>query len=64
VVEQERKEKGLMEDTQNILNIITGVVTVASILVSLLPVPEEGSRLQRVYKLVDVLALNILKKKK
>jgi len=44
------------------LNVITTVVTIASVIVSILPKPKATSRLNKVYKLLDILALNIIHK--
>jgi hypothetical protein len=44
-------------------NIVAAVVTLASTIAAVTPTPTAGSKLALVYKLVDVLALNIGKAK-
>ena len=43
--------------------VVAGVVTLASAITALTPTPKQGSLLSFVYKLIEVLALNIGKAK-
>ena len=45
------------------LGIITGVVCVASIICSLTPTPKDDAMIAKLYKILEVLALNIGKAK-
>jgi hypothetical protein len=45
------------------LQVITAIVTGASVIAAITPTPKPKTRLARVYKLIDILALNVLKAK-
>ena len=49
--------------TNDILSVVTLVVTLASIFAALTPTPPPGSRWAKVYALIDFLAANIGKAK-
>lgn len=53
-----------MDITTTTIQIFTAVVTIASVIKVFLPIPKKTSRWFTVYKLIDILALNILKSKK
>jgi len=44
-------------------NIVTGVIALASAITSVTPTPALGSKLGKVYKVIDFLALNVGKAK-
>ena len=44
-------------------NTVTTIVTLASVVAAVTPTPKPGTKLAKAYKLVDLLALNILKAK-
>ena len=45
------------------IGIITGVVCLASIICALTPTPKDDAMISKLYKIVELLALNILKAK-
>jgi hypothetical protein len=45
------------------IGIITGVVCAASIICALTPTPKDDAMISKLYKIVELLALNILKAK-
>lgn len=47
----------------DVLGILTGVVTVASLVVKLTPTPKDDKAVAKVWKLLDTLALNPKQKK-
>tara|TARA_Y100001937_G_scaffold99951_1_gene136625 strand:- start:628 stop:789 length:162 start_codon:yes stop_codon:yes gene_type:complete len=52
-----------MEFILNIVSIVTSIVTVASIVAAITPTPKDDVWIGKLYKLVDVLAINIGKAK-
>jgi len=46
------------------LGIVTGVVALASIICALTPTPKDDAMIGKLYKLIEMLALNIGKAKK
>ena len=46
-----------------LLSIVTGAVTVASLIASLTPTPKDDTIVAKLYKYVDLLALNVGKAK-
>lgn len=44
-------------------NTVTVLVTVASIIAAVTPTPPKGSKWATIYKLIDIVALNVLKAK-
>ena len=46
-----------------LLSILTGVVTVASLVASLTPTPKDDTFVSKLYKYLDLLALNVGKAK-
>ena len=47
----------------NIVGIVTAIVTVSSIIAAITPTPADDVWIGKLYKLIDLLALNILKAK-
>lgn len=43
--------------------VVTAVITLASAIAAVTPTPKKGSKLAKVYALIDLLALNIAKAK-
>ncbi|HAU28974.1 MAG TPA: hypothetical protein DCW68_02550 [Rhodospirillaceae bacterium] len=54
----------MVEHTDELIQIITGIVTVASLVAALTPTPQDDSIMAKIRKLVDFLALNIANAKK
>mgnify|MGYP001362745539 FL=1 len=52
-----------MEFILNLVSVVTSIVTVASIVAALTPTPKDDVWIGKLYKLVDVLAINIGKAK-
>ena len=52
----------LIQDN-GLVTIVTSVVTVFSVIAAATPTPKEGSILAKLYRLVDVLAINVGKAK-
>ena len=52
-----------MEFILNLVSVVTSIVTVASIVAALTPTPKDDVWIGKLYKLVDLLALNIGKAK-
>tara|TARA_R100001510_G_C7484024_1_gene94758 strand:+ start:284 stop:457 length:174 start_codon:yes stop_codon:yes gene_type:complete len=52
-----------MEILANVVGIITAIVTVSSIVAAITPTPKDDIWIGKLYKLIDLLALNILKAK-
>tara|TARA_R100001086_G_C11781137_1_gene243686 strand:+ start:745 stop:918 length:174 start_codon:yes stop_codon:yes gene_type:complete len=52
-----------MEFIVNIISIVTAVVTVSSIIAAITPTPKDDVWIGKLYKLIDALALNIMKAK-
>ena len=44
-------------------NIVTGVIALASAVTAVTPTPAQGSKLGKVYKVIDFLAINVGKAK-
>ena len=47
----------------NIISVVTGIVCAASIICSLTPTPKDDALIGRLYKIVEIAALNIGKAK-
>tara|TARA_R100001163_G_C4947276_1_gene116549 strand:+ start:294 stop:467 length:174 start_codon:yes stop_codon:yes gene_type:complete len=52
-----------MEFIVNIISVVTAVVTVSSIIAAITPTPKDDVWIGKLYKLIDALALNIMKAK-
>lgn len=52
-----------MENLYDYMNIITAVIALASAIAALTPTPKDNVYIASLYKIVDLLALNILKAK-
>ena len=53
----------IQTNSETLIAIITGVVTIASLVASLTPTPKDDTIVGKIYKFVDLLALNIGKAK-
>ena len=53
----------ILEHTNELIGIITGIVTVASAIAALTPTPKDDNIVGKLYKVVDFLAINIGKAK-
>tara|TARA_R100001082_G_scaffold31368_1_gene15959 strand:+ start:121 stop:324 length:204 start_codon:yes stop_codon:yes gene_type:complete len=52
-----------MDFILNIISVVTGIVCAASIICSLTPTPKDDQMIGRLYKIVEIAALNIGKAK-
>ena len=52
-----------MEFIVDIISVVTAVVTVSSIIAAIPPTPKDDVWIGKLYKLIDALALNIMKAK-
>jgi Na+-transporting NADH:ubiquinone oxidoreductase subunit NqrC len=52
-----------MEIITNLVSVVTGIVCAASIICSLTPTPKDDALIARLYKILEVAALNIYKAK-
>ena len=52
-----------MDFVLNILSVVTGIVCAASIICSLTPTPKDDQMIGKLYKLIEIAALNIGKAK-
>ena len=52
-----------MDFILNIISVVTGIVCAASIICSLTPTPKDDALIGRLYKIVEIAALNIGKAK-
>ena len=52
-----------MEEISNIIGLITLIVTVSSIVAAITPTPKDDVWIGKLYKLIDLFALNIGKAK-
>ena len=52
-----------MDFILNIISVVTGIVCAASIICSLTPTPKDEELIGRLYKIVEIAALNIGKAK-
>ena len=52
-----------MDFILNIISVITGIVCAASIICSLTPTPKDDQMIGKLYKLIEIAALNIGKAK-
>tara|TARA_R100001510_G_C7619344_1_gene180639 strand:+ start:647 stop:808 length:162 start_codon:yes stop_codon:yes gene_type:complete len=52
-----------MEFILNVVSVVTGIVTVASIVAALTPTPKDDVWIGKLYKVIDVLAVNVGKAK-
>ena len=52
-----------MDFVLNIISVVTGIVCAASIICSLTPTPKDDALIGRLYKIVEIAALNIGKAK-
>ena len=52
-----------MEFIVDIISVVTAVVTVSSIIAAITPTPKDDEWIGKLYKLIDALALNIMKAK-
>ena len=48
---------------KEVLTVLTGIVTAASTIAALTPTPADDTFVGKVYKVIDFLALNVLKAK-
>ena len=53
----------MMETISDIANIATALIAVASLIAALTPTPKDDAWIAKLYRLIDVLALNIGKAK-
>ena len=53
----------ILENKEALISIITAVVAVASAIAALTPTPKDDTIVGKVYKVVDMLALNVGKAK-
>ena len=53
----------ILEHRNELIGILTGIVTVASAIAALTPTPKDDSIVGKLYKVVDLLAINIGKAK-
>jgi len=54
----------LAENSGDIIQAVTGVVTIASIIAAIIKTPSKKGKLSKILKLISVLALNIGKAKR
>ena len=52
-----------MDFVLNIISVVTGIVCAASIICSITPTPKDDALIGRLYKIVEIAALNIGKAK-
>ena len=52
-----------MDALLNLISVVTGIVCAASIICSLTPTPKDDALIGRLYKIVEIAALNIGKAK-
>ena len=52
-----------MDFVLNIISVVTGIVCAASIICSLTPTPKDDALIGRLYRLIEIAALNIGKAK-
>ena len=52
-----------MDFVLNIISVVTGIVCAASIICSLTPTPKDDQMIGKLYKLIEIAALNIGKAK-
>jgi hypothetical protein len=52
-----------MDVLLNLISVVTGIVCAASIICSLTPTPKDDALIGRLYKIVEIAALNIGKAK-
>ena len=50
-------------DLMSIISVVTTIVTVASLIAASTPTPKDDERIAKLYKFVDLLAINIGKAK-
>jgi len=53
----------IVDNKEILMAIVTSIVTLASLIASLTPTPKDDTLVGKLYKLVDLLALNIGKAK-
>jgi|TARA_R110002020_G_scaffold173286_1_gene364122 hypothetical protein len=53
----------ILEHKEALIGIITGVVAVASAIAALTPTPKDDNIVGKIYKVIDLLALNVGKAK-
>lgn len=53
----------ILENKEELIAVVTGVVTLASAICALTPTPKDDAIVGRLYKLVEALALNVGKAK-
>ena len=53
----------ILEHRNELIGILTGIVTVASAIAALTPTPKDDTIVGKLYKVVDLLAINIGKAK-
>tara|TARA_R100000808_G_C2155447_1_gene168004 strand:- start:22303 stop:22491 length:189 start_codon:yes stop_codon:yes gene_type:complete len=53
----------ILEHRNELIGIITGIVTVASAIAALTPTPKDDTIVGKLYKVVDFLAINVGKAK-
>ena len=53
----------ILEHKEALIGILTGVVALASAIAALTPTPKDDGWIKKIYKVVDLLALNVGKAK-
>ena len=53
----------ILENKEALISILTGVVAVASAIAALTPTPKDDTIVGKIYKVIDLLALNVGKAK-
>ncbi len=53
----------ILENKEALISIITGIVAVASAIAALTPTPKDDTIVGKIYKVIDMLALNVGKAK-
>jgi len=53
----------ILENKEALISIITGAVAVASAIAALTPTPKDDTIVGKIYKVIDLLALNVGKAK-
>ncbi len=62
-IEAKKNQEKVVEIITNLIGIVTGVVCAASIICSLTPTPKDDALIGRLYKILEIAALNIGKAK-
>ena len=53
----------ILENKEALISIITGIVAVASAIAALTPTPKDDTIVGKIYKVIDLLAINVGKAK-